>query len=263
MLSLLDIAKKAIDSFGFKGIRCSTRPDKIDNEVLTILKNYGVTAIELGAQSMCDDVLLYNNRGHDAESVRIASKLIKDFGFELGLQMMTGLYKSDKDKDIYTAQEIIKLKPDTVRVYPTVTLENTYLADLYEAKIYEPMNLENTVELCSYLLTLFEENNIKVIRLGLHASDEITEKRVAGPYHPALREKCESFIILNKVISELKDKEKGTYLYEINPKLVSKFSGQQRENINKLNILGYNVKLSQNKEISNYKLIERIGEFNP
>ncbi len=261
MVNLLETAKEAIDSFGFKGIRCSTRPDKIDREVLTILKNYGVTAIELGAQSMCDEVLTANNRGHDAESVKKASELIKEFGFELGLQMMTGLYKSDRDKDIYTAKEIIKLKPATVRIYPTVTLENTYLADLYKANIYEPQDLESTVELCSLLLTLFEENNIKVIRLGLHASDEITEKRVAGPYHPALREKCESFIILSKVIDELKNKEQGTYLYEVNPKLVSKFLGQQRENINKLNILGYDIKISQNKEISNYKFIERIGEF--
>ncbi|MBE6731694.1 MAG: hypothetical protein E7564_08395 [Ruminococcaceae bacterium] len=263
MISLLKVAKEAVYKFGFKGIRCSTRPDKIDSEVLTILKNYGVTAIELGAQSMCDDVLLANNRGHDAESVRIASQLIKDFGFELGLQMMTGLYNSDIEKDIYTAKELIKLKPSTVRIYPTVTLENTYLAELYRENIYKPMDLDTTVELCSYLLTLFEENNIRVIRLGLHASDEITDKRVAGPYHPALREKCESFIIYKNLKKELENKEKGCYLYEVNPKLISKFIGQQKENINKLLNLGYSIKVKSSKDTENYKLTERIGEFNP
>ena len=113
MLSLLTAAKHFLDTYNFKGIRISTRPDCISEDILEILKNYGVTAIELGAQSMCDDVLLANRRGHTTDDVRKASKLIKEYGFELGLQMMTGLYKSDFAKDEYTACEIIKLKPDT------------------------------------------------------------------------------------------------------------------------------------------------------
>ena len=129
MLELLDSTKEYIDTF--KGIRVSTRPDAIDDEILSILKSYKVTSIELGAQSMVDDVLLSNERGHNVEDVRKASKLIRSYGFSLGLQMMTSLYKSSEEDDIYTAQEFIKLKPDTVRIYPTVVLNNTTLADLY------------------------------------------------------------------------------------------------------------------------------------
>ena len=104
MLSLLDATKKFRDKFC--GIRISTRPDYIDKEILDILKSYGVTSIELGAQSMSDDVLLANDRGHSAESVFKSSELIKSYGFSLGLQMMTGLYKSDIQKDLYTAETL-------------------------------------------------------------------------------------------------------------------------------------------------------------
>ncbi|MDE5996269.1 MAG: radical SAM protein, partial [Eubacterium sp.] len=130
MLSLLEAAKPYVESGSIKGIRCSTRPDAIDDEVLSLLKAYGVTAIELGAQSMNDEVLSANLRGHTADDVRNASKLIKEYGFELGLQMMTDLYLSTPEMDIETAKEIIKLDPDTVRIYPTVTLKNTYLEKL-------------------------------------------------------------------------------------------------------------------------------------
>ena len=260
MVGLLKIAKEAVIKFGFKGIRCSTRPDKIDKAVLTVLKEYGVTAIELGAQSMCDEVLLNNNRGHSSESVRKASRLIKEYGFELGLQMMTDLYTSSKEKDIYTAKELIKLKPDTVRIYPTVTLENTELADLYKENKYKPCSLEDTVELCSKLLTMFEKENIKVIRLGLHASEEVSSKRIAGAYHPALREKCESYNIYINCLQLLKDKAKGDYVFEVNPKLISKFIGQKKENILKLKKEGFNIKVTETNSVHAYKLIERIGE---
>ena len=106
MISLLEAVKPYISSF--KGIRLSTRPDYIDDEILTILKDYGVTTIELGAQSMDDFVLASNNRGHSAQDVKDVSRLIKQYGFSLGLQMMTGLYKADFESDMYTADEFVK-----------------------------------------------------------------------------------------------------------------------------------------------------------
>ena len=131
MISLLKAANKYIKSNEVKGIRISTRPDCIDEEILDLLKEYGVTSIELGAQSMDDEVLLANRRGHTAKDVENASELIKSYGFELGLQMMTGLYKDSEEKAIKTAEKIIALSPQTVRIYPTVVLKGTYLADLY------------------------------------------------------------------------------------------------------------------------------------
>jgi histone acetyltransferase (RNA polymerase elongator complex component) len=142
MVSLLEEAKPFIENKVFSGIRISTRPDAIDEEVLLLLKKYGVTAIELGAQSMNDEVLLSNRRGHTVDDVVNASLLIKKHGFSLGLQMMTGLYKSTREIDVETAKRIVALKPDTVRIYPTIVLENTHLAELLKSGEYKPEELE-------------------------------------------------------------------------------------------------------------------------
>ena len=160
MLSLLEEAKPFLDDGTFSGIRISTRPDAIDREVLSVLKEYGVTAIELGAQSTNDEVLLFNRRGHTKEDIINASLLIKEYDFSLGLQMMTGLYKSTDERDIETAKDIISLSPDTVRIYPTIVLENTRLAELLKSGEYISPTLEATVSLCAKLLEMFNENNI-------------------------------------------------------------------------------------------------------
>lgn len=249
MTSLLDAANKYVKENIFKGIRISTRPDAIDNEILTILKEKGVTSIELGAQSMDEKVLLLNNRGHTPQDVIKASKLIKSYGFSLGLQMMIGLYGSDHEKDYETALSLAILKPDTVRIYPTVIMKNTELQKLYEAKKYLPMNLDRCVDLCSELLLLFDKFNIPVIRLGLHDSESLRKNMIAGCYHPAFRELCESRILFNNCLSILRNmKEKNVIVY-VNPSTVSKMVGQKKENLNKLNKLGYSVKVKSDVNI--------------
>lgn len=205
MVSLLKAAYEFRDDF--KGVRISTRPDCIDEEILSLLKSYNVTAIELGAQSMDDEVLTANNRGHDSGQVEKASKLIRERGFSLGLQMMTGLYKSTPEKDMETAYKIAGLEPDTVRIYPTVIMKNTALGELYLKGEYIPYGFDQTVELCSEMLLMFMEKKIKVIRLGLHYSDELLRDRLAGPYHPAFRELCESRCFLESIERQLKGRE--------------------------------------------------------
>lgn len=246
MLQLLSAASVFVESRAVKGIRISTRPDAIDEEILSVLKEYGVTAIELGAQSLCDDVLLKNKRGHLAEDVVTASQLIKDNAFELGLQMMTGLFGSDREKDRYTAEQIVALKPQTVRIYPTITLEGTLLSELYKKGDYMPPSLEETVSLCAELKQLFIENGIKVIRLGLHTVDE--SSIVAGPWHPSFGELCDSRILYNKLISQLGDK--GTYVATVHPKSVSKTVGQKRVNIETLLSQGYILRVETDGNIA-------------
>ena len=228
MLSLLTAAKHFLDVYKFKGIRVSTRPDCINKDILETLKSYGVTAIELGAQSMNDEVLSANHRGHTAENVKNASRLIKEYGFELGLQMMTGLYKSDFEKDLNTAFEIIKIKPDTVRIYPTVVLKNTHLAYLQEKGEYIAPNAEESAPFCAQLLKTFESNGIKVIKLGLHSSETVEGDMVGGAYHPAFRELCEGHIYLQKILEKLESKDKNQeYVIYVNKKVLSKAKGIQ------------------------------------
>ncbi len=190
--TLLKIAYEYMQKGYVKGIRLSTRPDCISIDILDNLKQYGVTEIELGVQSMCNDVLCANNRGHNDDDVKNAVKLIRKYDFSLGLQQMTGLYKDSDDEDIYTAKEICALKPDFVRIYPTLVFNNTDLAEYYKEGLYKPHTIEHAVELCKKLKDIYDKNNVKIIRLGLLMSDDEAKNNfLSGPYHPRFRELVE------------------------------------------------------------------------
>ncbi len=255
MLSLLEAAQPYIKNGSVMGIRISTRPDFIDRVVLMLLKEYGVTAIELGAQSMDDEVLIANRRGHTAKQVEEASRLIKEYGFELGLQMMTGLYLDTDEKAIETAKKIIALEPATVRIYPTVVLKGTYLAVLYDKEIYKPQTIDDAAELCTKLLPMFESAGIKVIRLGLHSSEDIKKNMVAGAFHPAFGEIVQSRFMLNKVLAH----PPGSYEIFVNPRSVSKLKGNQKRNVYFLMEQGYNIKftVSDSVEVDEIKIVRR------
>lgn len=261
MIALLEEAKPFIENGIFSGIRISTRPDAINEEVLTLLKKYGVTAIELGAQSMNDDVLIYNRRGHTVSDVINASLLIKKYGFSLGLQMMTGLYKSTREIDIETAKSIIALKPDTVRIYPTIVLENTHLSELLKQNEYVSETLEETVSLCAELLEMFYENKIKVIRLGLHSGGNVDDGYLSGPYHPAFGELCESEIYLKKIRKKLFEiyknenncETKNVTIY-VNEKEISKATGQKGKNKESLLRDGFKVTIKGKNELEKYEI---------
>lgn len=238
------------------GIRCSTRPDCIDEEILAILKKYGMTAIELGAQSMNDRVLRLNDRGHTAEDVRKAARLIKEQGFSLGLQMMTGLYGDKREYCIKTAEEFIALGADTVRIYPTVILNGTRLGELFSEGEYRSFSMDETVDLCGELLKMFGEKDIPVIRLGLHASREVEEKMLGGVYHPALREIVESRMLYNELSSEFSRLGGSDFIVYTDSRNFSKLYGQKRENIIKLSELGYRFKAVP--ETGTYLRIEKV-----
>ncbi len=242
MTELLEAARESVEKFpAYAGIRCSTRPDCICEEITDILKEYGVTAVELGAQSMSDEVLAANERGHTADDVRKAAALIKKSGIELGLQMMTGLYKDTKAAALYTMSEFIKLSPKTVRVYPTVILNGTRLGELFLSGEYKSFSFDETVELCAKLLRGFESAGIKVIRMGLHASKDVERERLGGVYHPAFREIVESRIFLEDIKAGLSGREKGYYTVYTDPRNISRAVGQKRGNIAALKELGYDI----------------------
>lgn len=239
MTELLEAAHQYADCRQIKGIRISTRPDCISAEILELLKSYGVTSIELGAQSMDDGVLEANRRGHTAQAVARASRLIKDYGFELGLQMMTGLYTDTLEKDIKTAEKIIELQPKTVRIYPTVVLKNTYLAELYTEEKYNPPGVDDSAYICSILVPMFEKAGIKIIRIGLHSSEDIKNNMLAGGFHDSFGEIVKSRIMVNKIL----ELPPGDYQVFVNEKSLSKLKGNKKSNIYLLMERGYNIKI--------------------
>ena len=253
----LSVANEFFCDSRVTGIRLSTRPDYISEEILENLKKYNVTTIELGVQSMENKVLQMNKRGLKAEDVYDAVKLIREYGFSLGLQMMTGMYGSTPKMDIKTAEKIIGMKPDCVRIYPTVVIEETELFNLYKSGEYMPQSIDDAVDLCAVLIKMFEEKDIPVIRLGLMAGEDINENKVFGPYHSSFRELTESRIIYTEISEFLKENPHNGKVLEIfsNKRFVSKIVGNKRSNIEKImkEFKLSDVKISENNQIEKYK----------
>lgn len=253
----LSTVQKYIRSGDVNGIRLSTRPDYIDDKILRQLKRFGVTTIELGVQSLDKEVLEKSNRGHDAKAVYDAVKLIKRYDFSLGLQMMTGLPGDTKKKSIKTAKKIISLKPDFVRIYPTLVLKDTMLARMLENGSYAPQTLDEAVSVCKKLLVLFEKSDIPVIRMALQTTDEISPDGsiLSGPYHAQFRELVEAEIYLDKFKKKLKNKKNENVVASVNPRELSKAVGIRKNNIKKLKEeLNINLKIVGDESIA-------VGDF--
>lgn len=223
--ALLQTANRYLQDYPelFTGIRCSTRPDCVTPQVLRELQDYNVTAIELGAQSMDDTVLTANNRGHTADDVRNAARLVKSYGFELGLQMMTGLYKDTPDKSLRSCDELIKLAPNTTRIYPTVVFPDTELAVLGHV----PFDEEETVELCSEVYGRFVERGIRVIRVGLNYAGNVIGEKVISRYY------------FKKMFEFMKSNGSTKHRIYTDKRNISKINGHKCENKIKLAELGY------------------------
>lgn len=264
---LLTSAKEALDSGKIDNIRLSTRPDYINLAIMENLVKYGVGVIELGVQSMDTVVLDMAERGHTPEDVINASKLIQSYGIKLGLQMMVGLPLDTPERDIYTAREIIKLKPDFVRIYPALVIRDTYMEELYRRGEFTPVSLDDAVEICKRLYMEFSKNNIQIIRLGLQTTEQINLGRdvVSGPFHPAFRELVESSI-LNDMMGYLIEnyyKDSKDIRVEISPRDISKlYADKKRIFCNKIKQFStINIKIIQSNSVDSMKLLLNDGEY--
>ena len=186
----LELVQPYIKKKKIQGIRLSTRPDYINDEVLELLKKMNVTTIELGAQSFDDEVLKKSYRGHTAGQTTEAAKQILDHGFDLGLQMMIGLPGDTLEKSLATARKIIDLGASNTRIYPTVVIKDTALHQWYKNGKYQPLTLDEAVDWVKEILPVFENAGVKVIRVGLHPSEGLLsgDELTAGPFHPSFRE---------------------------------------------------------------------------
>lgn len=204
----LKVVKEYIDSGKVNGIRISTRPDYITQEILDLLKKYNVHIIELGVQSMDDEVLLNSKRGHTAEDVKNASILIKQNGFVLGHQLMCGLPTSTYDKELKSITESLDLKPDLIRIYPVYVLEDSELYDMYQTKKYKPLELEEAINRATMMFEECVKRNVNVIRVGLQTTEEISQNnsRIIGPVCDNYRERILSKIALKYVEKKLDKK---------------------------------------------------------
>lgn len=236
---LLSAAREAYEMGKINTIRLSTRPDYINEFILNNLIDYKVGVIELGVQSMDEEVLRLSERGHSKEDVIKASRLIKKYNIKLGLQMMLGLPGDTEEKDMNTAEEIIKLNPDFVRIYPALVIRDTYMEQMYKNGLYEPLSLDKAVDISKKLYYKFTSRNTQIIRIGLQPTEDINTGGdvISGPFHPAFRELVES-TILNDMIGFVIDKyfpDNRELTIHINPKDISKlYAGSKKIFYNKM-----------------------------
>ncbi len=230
---LLGAALPFLRNGDISSVRLSTRPDAIDEETLLRLKDYGVSTIELGTQSMCEQVLTASERGHTALDTEAAAALIKRFDFELILQMMTGLPGDTKQNSLDTARRIIALKPDGVRIYPTVIIRDTPLCDLWRKGQYSEHTVEQAVDWCAEIVPMFDEAEIPIIRLGLNPTDDLSEgEALGGAYHPAFGELVRSRLLLFKARELLQNAElEKSAVLGVNKSQVSAMVGQHKCNV--------------------------------
>jgi histone acetyltransferase (RNA polymerase elongator complex component) len=184
-------------------IRISTRPDALDEEVLSLLKEYGVKTVEIGTQSMIDEVLILANRGHWADDTISAVPRLREWGFEVGLQLMIGLPGDSFVRFFQTLDQVIDLKPDFVRIHPTLVLKGSPLEILWRTGRYSPLSLEETIQWLKRGLLKLERSSIPVARIGLQPTKEWERDFLAGPFHPALHQLVDSEIFFDMAISLL------------------------------------------------------------
>ncbi|MEW6623290.1 MAG: radical SAM protein [Bacillota bacterium] len=215
-------------------IRISTRPDFINNSILSFLKYWGVSIIELGAQSLDDQVLKLSGRGHTVYSIYQASKLIKTHGLKLGIQLMPGLPGETMESMADTIRKTTEIKPSFVRIYPTIVIKDTPLHQMWGKGNFRPMTLLDSIEICAKMYREFKDCSIDVIRMGLQPSDDLAKHFVvAGPYHPAFGE-----LVLNKVayqimLERLYDlaESVGSVDFNVPIRQISIYMGQKRSNL--------------------------------
>jgi histone acetyltransferase (RNA polymerase elongator complex component) len=234
---LLQVAKEYKNNDKIKYIRLSTRPDYINSEILDNLKSFQVDIIELGVQSLDDNVLRRAGRGHSSKQVYEASKLIREYGFTLGHQIMPGLPGDDFIKDIDTVKKVIDMKPDICRIYPSLVIKNTPMEEMYLKNNYEPYTLQEAVKICKELYGMLVSENIDVIRIGLQPTQEINTGKevVAGPFHPAFRELIMGSIYSDIINENVPKNYIGSVTLEINNKDISKLYADKKYYFNEMN----------------------------
>ena len=213
-------------------IRISTRPDALDKETLSLLKEYGVKTVEVGVQSMIDEVLFLARRGHSAADTVDAVSRLKDKNFEVGLQLMIGLLSDTLDRFLQTLDRVIELKPNFLRIHPTLVLKGAPLEDMWRAAEYSPMPLSEAVQWLKKGILKLEKSSIRVARIGLQPTKELQRDYLAGPYHPAFHQLVDSAIFFDMATSLLRSSEKNSrVVFLCHPEEVSNLRGQKNENI--------------------------------
>lgn len=234
---LLGALQPLLASGELKSLRISTRPDAVDAETVSFLKAMGVGTVELGVQSMDEEVLELSGRGHSAQDAERAVRALQDGGFSVGVQLMPGLPGDTPERSLASLARVLTLRPTFLRIYPTLVIEGTALADLYRAGSYTPQTQEEALTLAKRMLLLAMRASVPVVRLGLQPTAELESPGVllAGPYHPAFGQLVESelfYDLMSKMAAGLPRGSCVTFYAPVGR--ISDMVGQKRRNLERL-----------------------------
>jgi histone acetyltransferase (RNA polymerase elongator complex component) len=234
----LEQVRPFIDSGDIRSVRISTRPDALSPQRLSFLTHYLVATVELGTQSMDDEVLQRSGRGHTAEHTRQAVRLLSEQGFSVGMQLMPGLPGDSRESFCRTVRQVIDLHPDFIRIYPTLVISGTPLEALYRSGRYLPLSLEDAVSLCRDAVADFMNAGITVIRLGLQPTEALERPGivVAGPWHPAFGQRVRSAVMLERMRTAIRSRPDAppALVVTVHPADLSTATGQRRVNVTAL-----------------------------
>lgn len=263
----LSVASRYLKMGKIDSIRLSTRPDYINMEILENLKKFGVSIVELGVQSMDEEVLHVCQRGHNTEDIINAVNLLKEEGFTVGIQLMVGLPKDNEEKCIHTIKKVVELKPNIARIYPCLVIKDTYMERMFKSGIYTPLKLNEAVSICKKMLIYLESNGVNVIRIGLQPTDDmqIGKNIIAGPYHPAFRQLVESEVykdMIDEILDSIVLKPNTSVIINFNSKDYSNIVGQKKSNIEyfKTKYPAVEINFFANDSITTDCIIANIGE---
>lgn len=234
-ISYLKAVQPFLSSGILNSIRLSTRPDALSEGTLTILKKYGVKTVEVGVQSMADEVLVLSKRGHTAEDSVTAIFRLQHWGFEVGVHFMIGLQGDTCDHFLCSVDRIIDLRPDFVRIHPTLVLKGALLEELWRDGKYTPLSLDEAIQWLKIGMLKIEKASLSLARIGLQPSKELEEHLLAGPFHPALHQLVDSAIFYDMAEGLLQKHPEGSKpVFICHPKNLSGLKGQKNENLLKL-----------------------------
>ncbi|MBQ8418379.1 MAG: radical SAM protein [Phascolarctobacterium sp.] len=216
-------------------VRLSTRPDYIDAERLALLREHGVQLVELGVQSLDDEVLIAAERGHTAEQVAEAVSLLKEYGLKVGVQLMVGMPKQGFASVKETVEQVVQLQPDVGRIYPLLVIQGTPLAKSYERGEFVPLTLEEAVRQSAYVYKKLSVAGVKIIRVGLQADDELCAEGniLAGPFHPSMGELVQSYLLREELTPQILQaaRDGEGVIISCPRKLESKLRGLRNSNV--------------------------------
>ncbi len=236
--NLMESVRPFLTSGAVHGIRFSTRPDTVTETQMQQIANYPVSLVELGVQSMDDQVLATVHRGHTRNDTCRAMDLLRSLGIHAGVQIMAGLPGDTPDGVIQTSQVLAEMHPSTVRIYPVLVLENTRLARWYHHGRYQPLTLEEAVAVTSRAYRIFTRAGAAVIRMGVQMSDKEMASILAGPFHPSFGHLVHSRMMFEKTVQKIKAMglagNSGTVRLRVHPSGESRLRGDRNGNLLKL-----------------------------